>query len=76
MILLMCDYHNIHVKKVPQKLKTQTAINMTSSLLDIHISIAAVIKAAPLHHPVPVTIEGQGRVCHGGIASEVWSKAQ
>lgn len=70
---MLDDYHNIHVKKVPRKLKPSTAVHMASSLLDIHLSIPAVKKTAqvPLHRPVPVTIEGQVRVCYGGIASEV-----
>lgn len=73
MIFMLDDYHNIHTKKVPQKLKTSTAVHMASSLLDIHMSIPAVCKTsqAPLHRPVPVLIEGQVKVCHGGIASEV-----
>ena len=73
MILMLDDYHNIHAKKVPQKLRTSTAVHMASSLLDIHMGIPAVpkIPQAPLHRPVPVFIEGQVKVCHGGIASEV-----
>ena len=73
MIFMLDDYHKIHAKKVPQKLKTSTAVHMASSLLHIHMSIPAVLKIsqALLHHPIPVFIEGQVKVCHGGIASEV-----
>lgn len=73
MLLMLDDYHNIHVKKVPQKLRTSTAVHMASSLLDIHLTIPAVAKTAqaPLHRPVPVLIAGQVKVCHGGIAPEV-----
>jgi len=73
MILMLYDYHNIHATKVPQKLGTSTAVHMASSLLDIHMDIPAVAKTsqAPLHHPVPVFLEGQVNVCHGRIASEV-----
>jgi len=56
---------------VPQKLRTSTAVHMASSLLDIHMSVPAISKTsqAPLHRPV--FIEGQVKVCQGGIASEV-----
>lgn len=37
MIMMLDDYHNIHVKKVPQKLQTSTAVHMASSILDIHV---------------------------------------
>jgi len=73
MIFMLDDYHNIHAKKVPQKLRPSTAVHMASSLLDIHMSVPVVSKTsqAPLHRPVPVFIEGQVKVCKGGIASEV-----
>ena len=69
MIFMLDDYHNIHAKKVPQKLRTSSAVHIASSLLDIHMSIPAVPKTsqAALLHPVPVFIEGQMKVCHGGI---------
>lgn len=44
MIFMLDDYHNIHAKKVPQKLGTLTAVHMASSLLDIHMSVPAVSK--------------------------------
>ena len=73
MVMMLDDYHNIHVKKVPQKLKASTAVHMASSILDIHVSIPAVRQPIniPLHRPVPVVIQGQVRVCHGGIAPYV-----
>ena len=66
---MLDDYHNIHAKKVSQKLRTSSVVHMASSLLDIYMNIPAVCKTsqAPLHHPVPVFIEGQMKVCHGGI---------
>ena len=74
MILMLDDYHNVHAKKVPQNLTTSTAVHMASSLLNIHLSTPAVAKTsqAPLHRPAPVFIEGQVKVCHGRIASEVF----
>ena len=71
--MMLDDYHNIHVKKIPQKLKTSTAVHMASSILDIHVGTPAVIQPVniPLHRPVPVVIQGQVRVCHGGISSDV-----
>ena len=73
MIMMLDDYHNIHVKKVPQKLKTSTAVHMASSILDIHVGIPAVMHPIniSLNRPVPVVIQGQVRVCHGGIAPDV-----
>ena len=73
MIMMLDDYHNIHAKKVPQKLKTSTAVHMASSILDIHVGIPAILQptSIPLHRPVPVTIQGHVKVCHGGIASDV-----
>ena len=59
MIFILNDHHNIHAKKVPQKLRTSTAVHMASSLWDIHMSVSAVF------------IEGEVKVCQGGIASEV-----
>lgn len=73
MIMMLDDYHNIHVKKVPQKLQTSTAVHMASSILDIHVGIPSVVRPVniPLHRPVPVVIQGSTRVCHGGIAPDV-----
>ena len=63
------DYHNIHVKKIPQQLKTSTAIYMVSSILDIHVGIPACNAACkyPFSSPEPTIslvstkIEGSGR---------------
>ncbi len=62
MVMMLDDYHNVHAKKVPQKLKTSTAVHMASSVLDIHVGIPAVRKPVniPLHRPVS-----------GGIAPDV-----
>ena len=72
MIMMLDNYHKIHVKKVPQKLQTSTAVHMASSVLDIHVSIPAVVQPVniPLHQPVPVVIQGSTRVCHGEIAPD------
>jgi len=58
MIFMLNDHHHIHAKKVPQKLRTSTAVHMASSSRDIHMSVAAVFI-------------GEVKVCQGGIASEV-----
>ena len=62
--MMLDDYHNIHVKKIPKKLKISTAVHMASSMLDIHVGIPAVCQPVniPLHRPVPVVIQGQVRV--------------
>ena len=75
MITMLDVYHKIHVKKVPQKLQTSTAVHVACSILDIHAGIPAVVRPVNiplyLHRPVPVVIQGSTRVCHGRIAPDV-----
>jgi len=68
-INLIDDFHNIHTVYTPADFKLSIATHMTSNLLDI-LDIPAVhlpTNRQNIHTAPTVTIDGEEKVCRGGI---------
>ena len=69
MVLMVDDFHNIHSLHTPATLVRTNIVHMASCLADIHPTIRAVPRPASstIHNTVLVTLNGQQKICHGGI---------
>lgn len=74
MILLLDDFHNIHVIRQPDTTTTSQAIHMASCLVDVHDTLPAIripdATNVKLHREVLVTCGTEQRMCRGGIYVE------
>ena len=69
MVLMVDDFHNIHSLHTPAYLVRTNAVLMASCLADIHPIIRAVprLASSTIHNAVLVTLNGQQKICHGGM---------
>ena len=69
MVLMVDDFHKIHSLHTPVNLVRTNVVHMASCLADIHPTIRAVPRPASstIHNTVLVTLNGQQKICHGGI---------
>ena len=73
MVNLLDDFHNILTVHLPSNLKLSVATHMTSSLVDIHLTVPAVTLPANKgmqHSAVKVSRGGEEKTCRGGIVSQ------
>lgn len=68
-VLMVDDFHNIYSLHTPVNLVRTNVVHMASCLADIHPTIRAVPRPASsrIHNTVLVTLNGQQKICHGGI---------
>ena len=73
-ILLLDDFHHIHVIRQIDNTSTSQAIQMASCLVDVHdtLPVIRILDAAnvKLHREVLVTCGTEQRMCRGGICVE------
>lgn len=62
------DFHNIHSLHMPAKLVRTNVVHMASCLADVHPTIHAVPRPdVSLHRQVDIIVNGETRICTGGI---------
>lgn len=74
LILLLDDFHHIHLIRQPDTTSTSQAIHMALCLVDVHDTLPAIriLDAAnvKLHREVLVTCGTEQQMCRGGICVE------